>query len=83
MLISASLREAFGESGLMIGAAIAELVDTHAAAVSVNEHDQQDHRRVDQWEPCFRSSRRAWADLPNRGCVDRRTLRRLHRTLVY
>jgi uncharacterized membrane protein (DUF4010 family) len=35
MLISAALRETFGESGLIIGAAIAGLADTHAAAVSV------------------------------------------------
>lgn len=35
MLISAALREVFGESGLIIGAAIAGLADTHAAAVSV------------------------------------------------
>ena len=35
MLISAGLREAFGERGLTIGAAIAGLADTHAAAVSV------------------------------------------------
>jgi uncharacterized membrane protein (DUF4010 family) len=35
MLISAALREAFGENGLIIGAAIAGLADTHAAAVSV------------------------------------------------
>ncbi|MGA8898605.1 MgtC/SapB family protein [Bradyrhizobium sp.] len=34
MLISASLREAFGESGLIVGAAVAGLADTHAAAVS-------------------------------------------------
>lgn len=35
MLVSANLREAFGESGLIIGAAIAGFADTHAAAVSV------------------------------------------------
>jgi uncharacterized membrane protein (DUF4010 family) len=34
-LISAGLRETFGERGLIIGAAIAGLADTHAAAVSV------------------------------------------------
>jgi uncharacterized membrane protein (DUF4010 family) len=34
-LISAALRETFGESGLIIGAAIAGLADTHAAALSV------------------------------------------------
>jgi uncharacterized membrane protein (DUF4010 family) len=34
-LISAALRETFGEIGLIIGAAIAGLADTHAAAVSV------------------------------------------------
>ncbi len=35
MLISAALREAFGETGLVVGAAIAGLADTHATAVSV------------------------------------------------
>lgn len=35
LLISAALREAFGESGLIVGAAIAGFADTHAAAVSV------------------------------------------------
>lgn len=35
MLISAALREAFGEIGLVVGAAIAGLADTHATAVSV------------------------------------------------
>jgi uncharacterized membrane protein (DUF4010 family) len=35
MLISATLREAFGESGLIVGAAVAGLADTHATAVSV------------------------------------------------
>jgi uncharacterized membrane protein (DUF4010 family) len=34
MLISALLRETFGERGLIVGAAIAGLADTHAAAVS-------------------------------------------------
>ncbi|WP_298107770.1 DUF4010 domain-containing protein [Bradyrhizobium sp.] len=34
MLISAALRESFGERGLIVGAAIAGLADTHAAAVS-------------------------------------------------
>ena len=34
MLISALLREFFGERGLIVGAAIAGLADTHAAAVS-------------------------------------------------
>jgi uncharacterized membrane protein (DUF4010 family) len=35
ILISAALRESLGKGGLIIGAAIAELADTHAAAVSV------------------------------------------------
>jgi uncharacterized membrane protein (DUF4010 family) len=35
MLISAGLRETFGESGLIVGAAIAGLADTHAVAVSI------------------------------------------------
>ena len=34
MLVSALLRETFGERGLIVGAAIAGLADTHAAAVS-------------------------------------------------
>lgn len=35
VLIAAALRQAFGENGVIVGAAIAGLADTHAAAVSV------------------------------------------------
>lgn len=35
LLLSAAMQDAFGETGLVIGAAVAGLADTHAAAVAV------------------------------------------------